>query len=147
MKKDILKYCKHCTKCNLYKTQKYELERKTFVPDVQPMEFISMDLMRRISPPSSQGHQYALTVICMLMGFTFCIPLKTKNAEEIVEAHLKYVVCMFGSSRKILFGNGTDFKNKLFKDIAEKVRIERKVYSPVYRPQANVRIKGFHKYF
>ena len=28
MKKDILKYCKHCTKCDLYKTQKYESERK-----------------------------------------------------------------------------------------------------------------------
>ena len=81
MKKDILKYCKHCMKCNLYKTQKYKFERKTFTPGIQPMEFISMDLIGRISPPSSQGHQYALTVICMLTGFIFCIPLKTKNAE------------------------------------------------------------------
>ena len=77
MKKDILKYCKHCMKCNLYKTQKYKFERKTFAPGVQPMEFISIDLIGRISPPSSQGHQYVLTVICMLMGVTFCIPVKT----------------------------------------------------------------------
>ena len=42
------------------------------------MEFISMDLIEKISPPSSQGHQYAVTVICMLTGFTFYIPLKTK---------------------------------------------------------------------
>ena len=59
-----------------------------------------MDLIRRISPPSSQGHQYALTVICMLTGFIFCILLKTKNAEEIVDAYLKYVVCGIGNQEK-----------------------------------------------
>ena len=52
MKKDILKYCKNCTKCNLYKTQKYKFERKSS-PGIQPMEFISMDLIGRISRPSS----------------------------------------------------------------------------------------------
>ena len=57
MKKDILKYCKQCTMCNLYKTQKYEFERKTFSPGVQLMGFISMDLIGNISLPSSQGHQ------------------------------------------------------------------------------------------
>ena len=30
IKKDILQYCKHCTKCNLYKTQKYEFEKNHF---------------------------------------------------------------------------------------------------------------------
>ena len=109
MKKDILKYCKHCVRYNLYKTQKYKFERKTFSSGVQPMEFISMDLIGRISPPSLQGHQYALTVICMLRGFTFCIPLKTKNVKEIVDAYLKYIVCTFGTSRKILFYNDTEF--------------------------------------
>ena len=82
----------------------------------------------------------------MLTGFTFCIPLKTKNAEEIVEAYFKYIECTFGASRKILSKNGTEFKNKLFEEVAEKLGIERKVYSPAYRPQANGRIEGFHKY-
>ena len=82
----------------------------------------------------------------MLTGFTFCIPLKTKNAEEIVNAYLKYVVCTIGASRKILLDNGTKFKNKLFKEVTEKLCIERKVDSPSYRPQASGRIKGFHKY-
>ena len=126
--------------------QKYEFKRKTFTPGVQPMEFTSMDLTGKISPPLSQGHEYALTVIYMLTGFTFCIPLKTKNAEEVVNAYLKYIVCMFGTSRKILSDNGTEFKNKLFDEVAEKLGIERKVYSASYRPQTNGRIKGFHKY-
>ena len=82
----------------------------------------------------------------MLTGFTFCIPLKTKNAEQIVDKYLKYVVGTFGTSRKILSDNGTEFKNKIFKEVAEKLEIKRKVYSPAYRPQANGRIEGFHKY-
>ena len=75
-----------------------------------------------------------MTVICMFTGFTFCIPLKTKNAEEIVDAYLKYIVCTFGTSRKILSDNGTEFKNKLFDKVADKLGIERKIYSPSYRP-------------
>ena len=87
---------------------------------IQAMEFISMDLIGKISPPSAQGHQYTLTVICMLTGFTFCIPLKTKNAEEIVETYLKYVICTFRASRKILSNNRTELKNKIFKEVTEK---------------------------
>ena len=55
-------------------------------------------------------------------------------------------MCSFGTSRKILSSNSTELKNKLFKEVAEKLRIERKVYSPAYRPQAKGRIEGFHKY-
>ena len=69
---------------------------------------------------------------------------KKKN-EEIVDAYHKYVVCTFGTNRKILSYNGTEFKNKLFDKVAEKLGIKRKIYSLSYRPQANARIKGFHK--
>ena len=48
------------------------------------MKFISMDLIGEFHPPSSIGNRYALTVICMHMGFVFCIPLKTKSAEDVV---------------------------------------------------------------
>ena len=82
----------------------------------------------------------------MLTGFTFCIPLKTRNAEEIINTYVKYIVCTYGTSKKILSDNGTEFKKKLFDEVAEKLGIERKVYSPSYRSQANGRIKGFHKY-
>ena len=40
-------------------------------PDL-PMEFICMDLVGPIHPPSSRGNKYVLTVIDMLTGFTIC---------------------------------------------------------------------------
>ena len=42
-----------------------------------------MDLIGEFHPPTSHGHHYALTAVCMLTGFTWCIPLKTKTAEEV----------------------------------------------------------------
>ena len=38
-----------------------------------PMYFFSMDLIGP-TDPSSNGYHYALMMICMLPGYTFCIP-------------------------------------------------------------------------
>ena len=46
-----------------------------------PMDFISMDLIGEFHPPTAEGYKYALTVICMLTGFTWCIPVKSKMAK------------------------------------------------------------------
>ena len=52
----------------------------------------------------------------------------------------------FGVCRKLLTDNGTEFKNDLFSRVAEQLGVERKFYSPPYRPQSNGRIEGFHKF-
>ena len=64
------------------------------------MEFIAMDLIGEFHPASSKGNRYALTAICMLTGFTFCIPLKSKKAEDVVTAYLNHICCVFGPLRK-----------------------------------------------
>ena len=47
-----------------------------------------MDLIGEFHPPTSRGHRYALTAVCMLTGFTWCVPLKTKTAGEVVKAYM-----------------------------------------------------------
>ena len=42
--------------------------------------------------------------------------------------------------------NGTEFKNDLFSRVAKELGVERKIYSPLYRPQSNGCIEGFHKF-
>ena len=81
----------------------------------------------------------------MLTGFTFCIPLKSKCAEDVIKAYIDHICCTFGPSRKIPTDNGTEFKNKLWTEVFEKLRIEQK-FTPIYSPQCNGRIKGFHKF-
>ena len=47
-----------------------------------------MDLIGKLYPTSAAGNCYALTVLCMLMGYTFCIPLKSKTVSEVVQTYV-----------------------------------------------------------
>ena len=105
-----------------------------------------MDLIGEFHPPTSCGHRYVLTTVCMLTGFTWCVPLKTKTAEEVAKAYMDHIYCNFGGSIKILTDNGTEFKNKLFKEVVSKLGMEFSIHSPPYRPQCNGKIEGFHRF-
>ena len=107
-----------------------------------PMQFISMDLIGEIHPPTSRKHRYALTVICMLPGYVFCVPLKTKTAEEVIQAYIDNIYSTFGGSLKMLTDNGTKFKSKMFEQIAKELGLEYKLYTPPHLPASNGRIEG-----
>ena len=66
----------------------------------------------------------------MHTSYVFCITLKTKTAEEVVQAYLCQVYSKFGGSENFLSANGTEFKNKLFEEVASQLGIEYKVYTP-----------------
>ena len=89
-----------------------------------PMQFISMDLIGEFYPPTNKNHRYALTVICMLTGYVFCVPLKTKTAEEVIQAYIDNIYSKFGGSLKMLSDNGTEFQNKMFEQIAKELGLE-----------------------
>ena len=82
----------------------------------------------------------------MLTGFTFCIPMKNKSAEEFVTAWRNNILFPFGVCRKLLTDNGTKFKSDLFNAVAEQLGVERKIYTPPYRSQSNGCIEGFHNF-
>ena len=132
MKEDIRKHFKTCATCQLHKLENVKFERKIFKPSLQPMDFICMDLIGEFHPLTSRGHRYALTAVCMLTGFTWCVPLKTKTAEEVVKAYMDHIYSNFGGSIKILTDNGTEFKNKLFKEVINKLGTEFSIHSPSY---------------
>ena len=137
MKEDIRKHCKTCATCQLHKLENMKFERKIFKPSLQPMDFICMDLIGKFHPPTSCGHHYALTAVCMLTGFTWCVPLKTKTVEEVMKAYMDHIYSNVGGSIKILMDNETEFKNKLFKEVVKKLGTEFSIHSPPYRPQSN----------
>ena len=107
---------------------------------------ITMDLIGEFHPKSSTGNAYALTVICMLTGYTFCIPIKTKTAHEAVKVYIDNVYSKFGSSICILSDNRTEFRNQLFDNVAEQQGIQYKEYSPLHDPHSIERIEGFHHF-
>ena len=145
IKKSIHQHCTSCQVCAKHNIKMQQLKNKHFSSPPQPMEFIAIDLIGEFHPASSKGNRYALTAVCMLTGFTFCIPLKSKCAEDVIKTYIDHICCPFGPSRKILTDNSTKFKNKPWTEVFNKLNTEQK-FTPIYSPQCNGRIEGFHKF-
>ena len=145
MKPQTYTYVKQCKVCQKHNITPVKYVKGHFEVPKSPMEFISMDLIGSF-PESSRGNCYALTVICMLTGYTFCIPIPSKSADDVVRAYVDNVYSKYGGSRKILSDNGSEFKNQLFTKVATELGVEYKCYTPPYHPQCNGRIEGFHSF-
>ena len=110
---------------------------------MKPMDFIAMDLIGEFHPPSSHGNRYALTGVCMLTGFAWCIPIKSKKASDVARTYMQHVYSILGGSTKVLTDNGTEFKNEVFKEMLQTLGTEKLIHSPPYRPQSTEELKVF----
>ena len=146
MKVSITKHVKNCAVFQKHNPQVFPYAKLHFDTATFPMEFISMDLIGEFYPPSKSGHKYALTVIFMLTGYVFCIPLKSKQANEVLQAYIDNVYAKFSGSLKILSDNGTEFKNQLFEKIAKELGMKHKIYTAPYHPSSYGHIEGFHNF-
>ena len=100
LKPSIEKHIKMCYQCQRRNKKVVKYATLHFDVATFPMQFISMDIIGEFHPPTSSKHRYALTVICMLTGYIFCVPLKTKTAEEVIQAYIDNVYSKFGGSLK-----------------------------------------------
>ena len=146
MRKQIFRHCKRCKECVLQNQGQPEKCFGHFDSPDLPMEFICMDLVGPIHPPSSRGNKYVLTVIDMLTGFTMAVPIRNKNAETICEAYRDNIYCVFGRSSRILMDNGSEFKNKEMQEVCATLGLKH-IFSPVYTPQSNGCLEGWHRFF
>ena len=130
LKPSVEKHIKMCYQCQRRNKKVVKYATLQFDVATFPMHFISMDLIGEFHPPTSKKNRYALTVICMLTGNVFCVPLKTKTDEEFIQAYIDNVYSKFGGSVKILSDNGTEFKNIIFDQVAKELGVEYKLYPP-----------------
>ena len=146
IRKQIFRHCKKCKECVLQNQGQPEKCFGHFDSPDLPMEFIRMDLVGPIHPPSSRGNKYVLMVMDMLTGSTIAVPIKNKNAEMICEAYRDNVYCVFGGSSRMLTDNGSEFKNKEMHEVCDTLGLKH-IFSPVYTPQSNGRLEGWHRFF
>ena len=112
LKPSIEKHIKMCYQCQRRNKQVVKYATLHFDVATFPMQFISMDLIGEFHPPASRKHWYALTVICMLIAYVFCVPLKTKTSEEVIQAHIDNVYSKFGGSLKMLSDNDSKIQKQ-----------------------------------
>ena len=68
-----------------------------------------------------------------------------KENNEVVHVYLVNVFSKFGGSHKILSDNGTEFKNKLFVQVASTLGMKQ-VFSSLYYQQSNWHIENVHNF-
>ena len=63
---------------------------------VPKFQFIPMDHISQFHDPrSSAGNFYALTVICLLTGYIFYLPIKYKSATAVIRACIDHAFAKF----------------------------------------------------
>ena len=136
----------NCSECILQNQITTETQFGTFTALEGPIQFICMDKVGPISPVSSKGNRFCLTVIDMLTGYTIAVVIPNKLAETIVKAYMDHIYSVFGGSSHMLTDNGSKFRNDMFDEVCVKIGTKR-ACSPVYTPQSNGKLEGFHWFF
>ena len=111
-----------------------------------PVQFICMDIAGPISPISSKGNKFCLTMVDMLTVYTMAIAIPNTSAETVVKAYMDHIYSVFRASSQMLTDNVSEFRNDVFDEVCDKLGIKR-VYSTVYTPQSNHKLEGFHRFF
>ena len=138
MKSEVFKHCKKCKECMLQNQANTSAEFKHFKTPEVPMQLICMDLVGPILPVTSRGNCFILVCFDMLTGFTVAVPIKDKAADTVCDAYRAHIYCTLRGSARVLMDNGSEFKNEEIDKLCAQLSIKR-VYSPVYTPEANGR--------
>ncbi|XP_063590528.1 uncharacterized protein LOC134767457 [Penaeus indicus] len=141
---EIKRYCRSCHACQ--KTVPKGKIRKA--PMVQmpiiskPFSRVAIDIVGPISPPSSRGHKYMLTLIDMATRFPEAVPLRNIDSVTVAEALLT-IFARVGIPKEILSDRGTQFKSDLMAEINRLLSIKA-LYTSPYHACCNGTVERFH---
>jgi hypothetical protein len=107
-------------------------------PIIKPWPFKGwgMDMIGKISPPSSKGHQYILAITDYFTKWVEAIPRKTVTSKDVINFIKEHVIYRFGIPQTITTDGESVFISKEFKKFAANVGIKLIKSSPYYA-QAN----------
>ena len=98
MRSDVQTHVKGCVQCMKENVRVQEYPALHLKVPSRPMDMIAMDLIGQF-PTTHLGNSYALTCICMLTQFTFCVPIPNKTADTVAQAYIDNIYAKFGSSK------------------------------------------------
>jgi hypothetical protein len=97
---------------------------------------LGMDIIDKINPPSSKGHQYILAIMDYFTKWVEVIPMKSVTSKDVVNFIKEHVIHRFGIPQTITTDGGSVFIAKEFSKFTAGVGIKLIRSSPNYA-QAN----------
>ena len=138
---DYVRTCDTCTRKKRVAHANHPMQ--IFDTPPRPFSHIAIDVIGKIKP-SKEGHEYILTVICMLTNFCEAIPLKDQTSEDIVDALITHVYTRYGPPIAVHSDNGAPLLSKLTKQVHRRLGIKQTFTSGV-NAKANGRVERIQK--
>jgi hypothetical protein len=100
-----------------------------------------MDMIGKINPPSSKGHQYILAITEYFIKWVEAIPMKSVTSKDVINFIKEHVIHRFGIPQTITTDRGSVFISEEFRKFTADVMIKLIISSPFYA-QANGQAKA-----
>jgi transposase InsO family protein len=91
-----------------------------------------MDMIGKINPPSSKGHQYILAITDYFTKWVEAIPMKLVTSKDVINFIKEHVIHRFGIPQTITTDGGLVFISEEFRKFAAIMRIKLIRSSPYY---------------
>ena len=145
IRKDVTKFCKSCDLCQrVGKTPLKVVPLKPIKIEGEPFQKLVLDCVGPL-PRTSKGNEYLFTIMCPVTRFPEAIPLRSINADKLIEALQKFF-SFVGIPKTIQTDQGSNFMSKKFQNFLESYNITHEISSP-YHPQSQGVIERFHRTF
>ena len=144
MRKDVLEYVANCWECATRRPQ-----GRHWLPPSQGMpipamfnELVGIDLCKM--PKSEQGNTYVMVVTDILTRFASVYAIKQKAATTVAWTFYSQYCTAQGPPKAVLTDQGTEFTNRLFKEMSKLLGIQTKTTTAFY-PQGNAITERFNR--
>lgn len=144
MMRDVATFANSCLKCQQNKVIRH-VKLPMCITDTpgRPFEKISIDTVGPL-PITENGNNYVLTINCNLTKYFIAVPMPNKEAKTIAKSIVENVFLIFGLSKFILTDMGTEYVNKVFKNITKLFDINHLTSTP-YHPHTVGGIERSHR--
>jgi hypothetical protein len=137
MLEDCFKYYKECQACQRFRKIQI-VPASAMISIIKPWPFRGwgMDMIGKINPPSSKGHQFILAIIDYFTKWVEAVPMKSVTSRDVINFIKEHVIHRFGIPQTITTDGGSVFISDEFKKFAADMGIKLIRSSPYYA-QAN----------
>ena len=144
MNNDISNFIKSCDSCQRNKISRQNVRQPMEITTTSNRAFerIALDIVGPL-PLSENGNRFILTLQDDLTKFSQAYPIPNHEAETIAKVFVTQFICKFGIPDSILTDQGSDFKSKLLKTIANLFKIKQ-LHTTAYHPQSNGALERSH---
>ena len=108
-----------------------------------PFATWGIDVIGRITPKSTNGHEYILVAIDYFTKWVEAASYHVLNAKKVSQFIRANIICRYGIPFEIISNNGSHFQKEMV-DLVKRYKIQHHRSSP-YRPQTNGAVEAANK--